>query len=146
MRRNQSLRAVEVPGRQVEVGFALRHHGFRRRLLALALRQCAPRRLYGAVSPCQVWPWLPGVGLGALGVHVGDDLAGGDIIAFIHQFVSDAARELRGHIDLRRLDAPIGAGETVTEARGDAFSTRAANRRPLPLPPARFRLTTLRVA
>ncbi len=38
MLREQLLRAAEFAGRQIDVGFALRNYGFRRRLLTLALR------------------------------------------------------------------------------------------------------------
>ena len=114
----QSLRAAEFLVARLEVGFAFRHYGFRRRLLALALRYRAPRRLYGAIRHAKSGLGFPELGLKHVDVHVGDDLAGGDVIAFIHQLVNDAARDLRGHVDLRCLDASIGAGEAGTRAVG----------------------------
>ena len=58
------------------------------------------------------------MGLERLDVHVGDDLTGGDEIAFIHQFVLDAACQLRGNVDLCRLDAPVAAGESLRQLLG----------------------------
>ena len=53
-----------------------------------------------------------------LDVHVGDDLTGGDEVPFIHQFVEDAACYLSGNVDLRGLDAPVAAGESVRQLLG----------------------------
>ena len=89
---NQLLRAGEILGREVEFGLALRDDGLRRRLLALALRQRASRRVHGALRHAELGHGFPALGLERLDVHVGDDLTGGDEIAFVHQLVKDAAR------------------------------------------------------
>ena len=69
--------------------------------------------LYGAIRHAKSGLGFPKLRREHVDIHVGDDLAGGDVIAFIHQLVNDAARELRGHIDLRRLDAPVASGEAL---------------------------------
>ncbi len=88
---------------------------------AFSLSRCASvllRRLHGAFRHREFRLGFPELGLERLGVHVGDDLTGGDEVPFVHQFVDDAAGELRGDVDLRRLDAPVAAGESVRQLLG----------------------------
>ena len=58
-----------------------------------------------------------GLGLGALGIegielHPRQRLAGGHEVAFAHEDVLDAARQLGGHVDLGGLDAAVATDET----------------------------------
>jgi hypothetical protein len=62
---------------------------------------------------------------------VGNVLAGGHEIAFVHQLVEDAARQLGGHVDLGRLDAPVTAGETGVAGQVEGTAIRGKRVRPL---------------
>jgi hypothetical protein len=101
----------------------LRHGSEGGLLFGLALLQLGARRVDADDRSLQLRLCFAALGHERRCVHLREHLASPHKIAFIGEYVLDAARDLPGYVDLNCLDAAVAAGE----ARGQRL-------RPQPLP------------
>ena len=91
----------------IEVGQALRHHRFGRRLIGLTLGERAAARLQVALGAFPLRLRLAQLGLEHAGIDLGHDLPFSDEIALIHGDGGDAPGDLGGNVDIGRLDPAV---------------------------------------